>query len=107
MLDIFTSNGEKLDPNTQYIVIPEEEYRNLMAGYLGYQALESAGVDNWTYYSDAFYDFKLSYANWYGDKFIDWIKARKDPDTTVDEYLKYNLTFEDLADFEMKESFNH
>jgi hypothetical protein len=92
---------ENIEPNLEYIAIPAEELINLLADQMKLIALESGGVDNWSWYGDAMCDYRASLPECYGEAFWDWVHMMKSPDETAEEYVD-DMSIEDFARYEVE-----
>lgn len=87
-------------PEEEYIAIPASRMKDLLAQEMKLSALESGGVDNWSWYGDAIWDYLREVPNWYDKSFWDWVNNEKAADQTAEEFVE-EMTFEDYAAYEV------
>lgn len=87
-------------PEEEYIAITVSRMKELLASEMKLCALESGGVDNWSWYSDALCDYLREVPGWYDKNFWDWARNEKAADQTVEEFVE-EMSFEDFAEYEV------
>lgn len=91
----------EIDPDTDYIAIPAHELVELLRDQMKLSALESGGVDNWSWYGDSICDYEREMREWYDQEALSkWASAEKDSDQTIEEYID-EMSIEDYARFEV------
>ena len=91
----------EIDPNEDYIAIPAHELVGLLRDQMTLSALESGGVDNWSWYGDAICDYEREMRGWYDQEALSkWAAMEKDSDQTIEEYID-EMSIEDYARFEV------
>ena len=78
----------------EYCLVPKEELKELLAARDKLLALESGGVDNWSWYSDSLNDYLKE--DWETNKEV-YMKFFNI--TESDEDFKYDFTFETIAEY--------
>lgn len=87
-------------PEEEYIAISADRMVELLTAEMKLIALESGGVDNWSWYGESFRDYLNELPNCYGEPFWDWVRNEKTKDETVDDFVD-SMDFEDYARFEV------
>ena len=91
----------EIDPDTEYIAVPAHELVELLRDQMKLSALESGGVDNWSWYGDSIYDYEREMREWYDQEALSkWAAMEKDSDQTIEEYID-EMSIEDYARFEV------
>lgn len=91
----------EIDPDMDYIAIPAHELIELLADQMKLSALESGGVDNWSWYGESICDYEKELPGCYDqEKLSQWAAMEKDSDETIEEFIE-NMSIEDYARFEV------
>ena len=91
----------EIDPNEDYIAIPAHELVGLLRDQMTLSALESGGVDNWSWHGDSICDYEREMRGWYDQEALSkWAAMEKDSDQTIEEYID-EMSIEDYARFEV------
>ena len=93
---------EEIDPNEDYVAVPAHELIELLSDQMKLSALESGGVDNWSWYGDSIWDYVKELPGCYDQEALSkWAAMEKDSDETIEEFIE-NMDIEDFARFEVE-----
>jgi hypothetical protein len=87
-------------PDEEYIAVPVSEMIDLIADQMKLIALDSGGVDNWSWYGESLREYLKDLPNEYGDKFWTWVHNEKAVDETAEDFVD-DMSFEDFARYEV------
>lgn len=87
-------------PDEEYIAVPASEMIDLIADQMRLMALDSGGVDNWTWYGDAIHESLKSMPSCYDSYFWEWVNTQKADDETAEDYVD-DMDFTDFARYEV------
>lgn len=86
------------------ITIPKSRYRELLYDAYYFMALESGGVDNWTWYSDSINDFVQDSIEQYkkNEDFRSWVNNVKSSNETYEEFIE-DMGIHECVDYELSD----
>ena len=87
-------------PDEEYIAVPVNEMIDLIADQMKLIALDSGGVDNWSWYGESLREYLKDLPNEYDDKFWTWVHNEKAVDETAEDFVD-DMSFEDFARYEV------
>lgn len=87
-------------PEEEYIAITIDRMKELLVSEMKLCALESGGVDNWSWHGDSLHDYLREAVTWYDKTFWEWVNNEKAADETAEEFVE-GISFEDLAEYEV------
>ena len=86
------------------VTITKDEYRDLLCWAYYFMALESGGVDNWTWYSDSINDFVQDSIEQYkeNEDFRNWVNNVKSSNETYEEFIE-DMGIYECVDYELSD----